>query len=155
MYNVVLHLSHSFCQKCSKLDTVTVEGLKYQQHEWKQRNSWDQGWDLYLGVIKKTFLKTFSDCTVLTIWGEILRPPENSVPQTIVLRYKEIGGILCTKQRMVLFLSKEYLDRNITFFSMLPTQFIPNFFVVDYYGLRNTIFWGSRLWNNSVATTVN
>jgi hypothetical protein len=24
---------------------------------------------------------------------------------------------------------------------MLPTQFIPNFFVADYYGLRNTIFW--------------
>jgi hypothetical protein len=31
--------------------------------------------------------------------GEILRPPENSVPQTIVLRYKEIVGILCTKQQ--------------------------------------------------------
>jgi hypothetical protein len=31
--------------------------------------------------------------------GEILRPPENSVPQTIVLRFQEIEGILCTKQR--------------------------------------------------------
>jgi hypothetical protein len=31
--------------------------------------------------------------------GEILSHPENSVPQTLVLRYKEIGGILCTKQR--------------------------------------------------------
>jgi hypothetical protein len=31
--------------------------------------------------------------------GEILSHPENSVLQTIVLRYLEIGGILCTKQR--------------------------------------------------------
>jgi hypothetical protein len=31
--------------------------------------------------------------------GEILRPPENSVPQTTVFRYQEIGDILCTKQR--------------------------------------------------------
>jgi hypothetical protein len=31
--------------------------------------------------------------------GEILSPPENSVPQTIVLRYQEIGGLLCSKQR--------------------------------------------------------
>jgi hypothetical protein len=31
--------------------------------------------------------------------GEILSHPENSVPQTLVLRYQEIGGILCTKQR--------------------------------------------------------
>jgi hypothetical protein len=77
--------------------------------------------------------------------GEILRPPENSVPQTIVLRYQEIG-VHCVQnsEAMVLFLSKEYLDRNITFFSMLPTQFIPDFFVAEYYGLRNTIFWGSE-----------
>jgi hypothetical protein len=26
---------------------------------------------------------------------------------------------------------------------MLTTQFIPDFFVAEYYGLRNTIFWGS------------
>jgi hypothetical protein len=25
---------------------------------------------------------------------------------------------------------------------MLPTQFIPEFFVAEYYGLRSTIFWG-------------
>jgi hypothetical protein len=31
--------------------------------------------------------------------GEILCHPENSFPQTIVLRYQEIGGILCTKQQ--------------------------------------------------------
>jgi hypothetical protein len=40
---------------------------------------------------------------------------------------------------MILFLSKEYLDRNIIFFSKLATQFIPDFFVAEYYGLRNTI----------------
>jgi hypothetical protein len=31
--------------------------------------------------------------------GEIRSHPENGVPQTIVLRYQEMGGILCTKQR--------------------------------------------------------
>jgi hypothetical protein len=31
--------------------------------------------------------------------GEILSHPENSIPQTIVLRYLEIGSILCTKHR--------------------------------------------------------
>jgi hypothetical protein len=31
--------------------------------------------------------------------GEILRPPENSVPQTIVFRNKEIGDKLCGKHR--------------------------------------------------------
>jgi hypothetical protein len=78
------------------------------------------------------------------IRGEILSHPENSVPQTIVLRYQEIG-VYCVRksEAMVLFLSKEYLDRNLTFFSMLPTQVIPDFFVAEYYGLRNTIFCGS------------
>jgi hypothetical protein len=28
---------------------------------------------------------------------------------------------------------------------MLPTQLIPDFFVAEYYGLRNTIFWGLRI----------
>jgi hypothetical protein len=31
--------------------------------------------------------------------GEILSHPEISVPQTIVLRNQEIGGLLSTKQR--------------------------------------------------------
>jgi hypothetical protein len=35
----------------------------------------------------------------LSVRGEILSHPQSSVPQTIVLRYQEIGGILCTKQR--------------------------------------------------------
>jgi hypothetical protein len=35
--------------------------------------------------------------------GEIFRPPENSVPQTIVFRFKEIGGKLCTKHRKKFF----------------------------------------------------
>jgi hypothetical protein len=59
---------------------------------------------------------------------------------------------------MVLFLSKEYLERNITIFSILHTQFIPDFFVAEYYGLRNTIFWGcgssvvkSSSWNQAVT----
>jgi hypothetical protein len=44
---------------------------------------------------------------------------------------------------MVLFLSKEYLDMNITLFSMLSTQFIHDFFAAEYYSFRNTIFWGA------------
>jgi hypothetical protein len=52
--------------------------------------------------------------------GEILRPPENSVPQTIVVCYQEIGGKL-VYEAMVLFLSKEYLDRNKTFFDAFHT----------------------------------
>jgi hypothetical protein len=39
--------------------------------------------------------------------GEILRPPGGSVPQAIVARYKEI-------KEMVLFISKEELDKNKT-----------------------------------------
>jgi hypothetical protein len=79
--------------------------------------------------------------------GEILRPPDNSVPQTTVFRYQEIGGKLCAKQRsngIVYGISIEYLDGYITFFSMLPTQYITNFLVAEYYGLRNTIFWESK-----------
>jgi hypothetical protein len=60
---------------------------------------------------------------------------------------------------MVLFLSKEYLDGNLTFLSMLPTQFIPHFFEAEYYGLRNTIFWGSKdlaseLWQGDGDTNI-
>jgi hypothetical protein len=52
--------------------------------------------------------------------AEILRPPENSVPQIVVLRYQEMGGILCTKQRSNGIVT-EYLDRNITFFYAFQT----------------------------------
>jgi hypothetical protein len=33
------------------------------------------------------------------IGGEILRPPSGSLSLTIVFRYKEIGGVLRTKQK--------------------------------------------------------
>jgi hypothetical protein len=79
-------------------------------------------------------------------WDRMLITTEarSSVTQKIVFRYQEIGGY-CVRisEAMVLFLSKEYLDRNITFFPMLLTQFIPDFFVAEYYGLWTTIFWGS------------
>jgi hypothetical protein len=59
--------------------------------------------------------------------GEILSPPENSVPQTIVFHNKKSGRsgeILWTTHRKknVMFLPKYYLDRNNTIFFMLPTQ---------------------------------
>jgi hypothetical protein len=48
-------------------------------------------------------------------------------------------------EAMGLFPSKEYLVTNITFFSLLPAQFIPDFFVAEYYGLRNTFSGGLRI----------
>jgi hypothetical protein len=50
------------------------------------------------------------------------------------------------KQWYCLLLSKEYLQGNITSFSMLPTQFVPDLgFVAEYYTVRNTIFGGLRI----------
>jgi hypothetical protein len=75
----------------------------------------------------------------LTI-GEILSHPENSVPQTIVLRYLEIGSVqYCVRnsEAMVLFLSKEYLDRNKTFFRC----FSHNLYPISL--LRNTMVFGT------------
>jgi hypothetical protein len=55
---------------------------------------------------------------------------------------------------MALLLSKEYLCRNITFFSMLPTQFIPDFFVAEsvislewilYIGLLSVLAWRGEI----------
>jgi hypothetical protein len=40
-----------------------------------------------------------SDRWRVITWGEILRSPENSVPQTIVFLYQEIGDILWGKHR--------------------------------------------------------
>jgi hypothetical protein len=68
------------------------------------------------------------------IKGEILRPPENIVSQTMLFRYKDIEGLLCRKHRkIVLFRSKEYLSRSITFLRFFRTQFPPDFFVAKHY----------------------
>jgi hypothetical protein len=45
---------------------------------------------------------------------------------------------------MELFPSKEYLERNITVFPMFSTQYFPDFFVAEHYGVRNTTSWGSK-----------
>jgi hypothetical protein len=45
---------------------------------------------------------------------------------------------------MVLFPFLEYLDKNITVFPMSLTQYIPDFFVAEHYGLRNTASWWSK-----------
>jgi hypothetical protein len=37
-------------------------------------------------------------------------------------------------RKIILFLSKEYLDRSITFFLIFRTQYTPDFFVSDSYG---------------------
>jgi hypothetical protein len=77
--------------------------------------------------------------------GEILRPQESSDSQTIVFRYKEIGGILCAKHRRNGIVSiYRILGQEITFFQMFLTQYIPDFLVAEHYGLRKTTFWGSK-----------
>jgi hypothetical protein len=73
--------------------------------------------------------------------GEILRPPENSVPQTIVWATNK-SGINCVGsiEKKVLFLSKYYLEINNTIASLFRTQYTPDFLIAEYYGLRNIIF---------------
>jgi hypothetical protein len=44
----------------------------------------------------------------------------------------------------VMFPSKYSLDRRITIASLFRTQYTPDFLIAEYYGLRNTIFWGSK-----------
>jgi hypothetical protein len=78
-------------------------------------------------------------------WRDPIRPPENSVPQTIVFRNKEIGDKLCGKHiKKVMFLSIYYLDRNNSIASLFRTQYTPDFLVAEYYGLQNTIFWMTK-----------
>jgi hypothetical protein len=36
------------------------------------------------------------------------------------------------------------VERNNTMSSMFRTQYTPEFFVAEYYGLRNTSSWGSK-----------
>jgi hypothetical protein len=77
--------------------------------------------------------------------GEILRPPENSVPQTIVFRSKEIGYKSCGKHRKkIMFLSKYSLERNKIIASLFRTLYTPDFLIAEYYGLRNTVFWVTK-----------
>jgi hypothetical protein len=74
--------------------------------------------------------------------GKILRTPENSVPQTIVFRYKDIGDKLCGKHRKkVMFHSKYSLDRNNSFASLFRTQYTPDF-LIAYNGLRTNFSVG-------------
>jgi hypothetical protein len=43
-----------------------------------------------------------------------------------------------------LFLSKYSLDRNNTIASLFRAQYTSDILIAEYYGLRNTIFWGSK-----------
>jgi hypothetical protein len=51
-----------------------------------------------------------------------------------------------TSKKIILFLSKEYLDRNINFFPIFHSQYTPDFFcfVAEHYGLRNTASWWTK-----------
>jgi hypothetical protein len=44
-------------------------------------------------------------------------------------------------EKKVMFMSKYSLVRNNTIASLFRTQYTPDFFIAEYYGLRNTIFW--------------
>jgi hypothetical protein len=43
-----------------------------------------------------------------------------------------------------MFLCKYSLDRSNTIASLFRTQYTPDFFIAEYYGLRNTIFWVTK-----------
>jgi hypothetical protein len=67
--------------------------------------------------------------------------------QTIVFRYKEISRILCTKHLrngtgIVSF--HRIFRQGHNFSPMFRTQYIPDFFIADHYGLRNTSSWGPK-----------
>jgi hypothetical protein len=81
------------------------------------------------------------------IRGEILRPPENSVSLTIVFGYSTTKklGIYCmgSIEKNIMILSKYSLDRNKYHCFAVSYTIYPRFFLVaEYYGWRNTIFWG-------------
>jgi hypothetical protein len=81
--------------------------------------------------------------------GEILRPPESSVPQTIVFRFKEIGGVWKIGKR--LFSCQNILKLETILFSMFPTQYTFDFFEADHYGLWKTASGGESKDLASVA----
>jgi hypothetical protein len=47
-------------------------------------------------------------------------------------------------EERIMLLSKYSLDRNNTIASLFRTQYTPDFLIAEYYGLRDTIFWGSK-----------
>jgi hypothetical protein len=104
----------------------------------------------YLLVVLLLLLIISSRWTILfCYWGEILRPPENSVPQTIVFRNTEIGDKLCGKHRKkCMFLSKYSSDRNNIIASLFRTRstkvcgrisntfYTVDFYTVDFYMVK-------------------
>jgi hypothetical protein len=47
-------------------------------------------------------------------------------------------------EKKVMFLSKYSSDRKNTIASLFLTQNTLDFLIAEYYGLRNTIFWGTK-----------
>jgi hypothetical protein len=77
------------------------------------------------------------------LWRDPRTPRRySSVSQTIVFRYKEMMGILCTKDLIngIVSFKKLFRQEHKFLFRMLS---IPDFFVVEHYGLRNTSSSGS------------
>jgi hypothetical protein len=77
--------------------------------------------------------------------GEILRPRRGSVLQTTVFRYKEIGGILCTKHlRNGIVSFWRIFRQEHNFIPMFRPQYFPDFLIAEHCGLQNTSSWGSK-----------
>jgi hypothetical protein len=104
-------------------------------------------------------LHSFWENTNSRVWSPlseasyIRRDPKTSrrysVSQTIVFRYKEIGGYIVyeTSRKLYCFLLKNGTQ---LFFSMFRTQYFPDFFVAEHYGLRNTIC--TSWWSKDLAS---
>jgi hypothetical protein len=83
-------------------------------------------------MVNSDFVNPYGSTMVYT-------PSGGSDWQTIVFRYKEIGGILCRNiKEMVMFLYKDNLDKYSTFSPMFRMQYISDFFVAENFGLQNT-----------------
>jgi hypothetical protein len=71
---------------------ATLKSLRFGEERNYTVSMSENGDDL--GILAHTIHLKSTVPTELLIRGEILSPPENSVPQTIVLLHQEIGGYI-------------------------------------------------------------
>jgi hypothetical protein len=78
-------------------------------------------------------------------WTEILRTPGGTVfrKSYCSATKKSVVYSVGKIEKVVMFLSKEYLDSNIAF-PLFRTLYTPDFLVMNHYGLRNTTSWWSK-----------
>jgi hypothetical protein len=90
---------------------------------------------------KRNFAKQLF-CSLCFVFHETKKMMRNGNPTLITSNHsipqQEIGEILSTNLwKKGMFLSKHVVDRKNNISSMFRTQFTHNFFVAEYYGLRN------------------